>query len=183
MILRPKGELCAVLSSTGQRDLSAWPSLSGCHCFHLAALRVCQFLGQQAHSPTTTSPSLAYPLLLPSCLLWEAPCLQRPAATTSSSSQPGLPHFPPSSAGYHCFSTSWEWPELFCLLGRAETRKGGGWAGVIQMSSWIELLKAASSLPQRGHTTKEGEKFGVVSTAGTAGGNSCGWPGRLSQPS
>lgn len=68
---------------------------------------------------------------------------------SSSSSQP-VP--PPSSAGYHWFSTSWEWPALFCLLGRAETRKGGK---IIQMSSWIDLLKAASALPQRGHTAKE----------------------------
>lgn len=81
--------------------------------------------------------------------------------------------FPLAGNGQSC-SACWE---------ERKPEKGGGWAGVIQMSSWIELLKAASSLPQRGHTTKEGEKFGVVSTAGTAGGNSCGWPGRLSQPS
>lgn len=136
--------------------------------------------GTASPQPTTTSPSLTCSLWLPSCLLWEAPCLQRPTASTSSSSQPGLPRFPPRSAGYHWFSTSWEWPELFCLLGRAETRKEGK---IIQMSSWIELLKAASSLPQRGHTAKEGEKFGVVSTAGRVGRNGCGWPRRLSQPS
>lgn len=178
VILWAKGDLCAVLSSTGQTDPSAWPSLSRCHRFHLAAL---QFLAQQAHSPPRPPVPLAYFLWLPVCLLREAPCFQIPAASTSSSSsQPGLPHFPPSSAGYHWFSTSWEWPELFCLLARAETRKGGK---ITQLSSWIELLKAASSLPQRGHTAKEGEKFGVVSTAGRVGGNGCGWPGRLSQPS
>lgn len=97
------------------------------------------------------------------------------------------PPFPPlSSAGFHWFSTRQEWPELFCLFGRAETRKGGK---IIQMSSWLELLKAASSLlllslhtpSQRGHAPKEGEvMFGVVSTGGRAGGNGCGWPGRLS---
>lgn len=154
-------------------------SLSGCHSFHVA--QQTHIPGTANPQPTTTSPFLVYSLCLPQCLLWEAPCLQRPtASTSSSSSQPGLPRFPPSSAGCHWFSTRWEWPELFCLLGRAETREGGK---IIQMSSWIELLKAASSLPQRGHAPKEGEKFGVVSTAGRAGGNGCGWPGRLSQPS
>lgn len=50
------------------------------------------------------------------------------------------PRVPPSSAGFHWFSTRQEWPELLRSLGRAETSKGGK---IIQMSCWLELLKAA----------------------------------------
>lgn len=179
MILRAKGDLCAVLSSTGQRDPSAWPSL----CLGAAA-SIWQPLvfTSSWHSKPTAHHDLPFPgifSVVPVLPPLGSPLPQRPT-TSSSSPQPGLPSFPLSSAGCHWFSTSWEWPELFCLLGRAETRKEGK---IIQMSSWIELLKAASSLPQRGHTAKGSEKFGVVSTAGRAGGNGCGWPGRLSQPS
>lgn len=132
-----KGTLCLALS------------LSGCHCFRLAALGVRQFLASQAHS--LPRPALPWHTVSDSLLAssGKAPAFKDPLPALLLL----LPACsPPSSAGYHWFSTSWEWPALFCLLGRAETRKGGK---IIQMSSWIELLKAASSLPQRGHTAKE----------------------------